>query len=136
MFRFLTLAISELSAIAFALYLGVFLFQSPEYAPSPETAMESTFIFCGICAAYWWVQTGTLAIAGVSTVVGMATDILTSFIPLLVVGFALIDYRRGGLPLSLFKQYGAYFALGIVLLDVTFNTMIMARMSRRYVGVS
>jgi hypothetical protein len=66
----------------------------------------------------------------------MATDILTSFIPILVVGFALIDHWRGGLPLSPFKQYAAYFALGIVLLDVTCNTMIMVRLSRRYVGLS
>jgi hypothetical protein len=135
-FRFVTLAVSELAAIAFAIYLGLFLFQSPEYAPSSETAMRSAFVFCGICAAYWWVQSGTLALSALNTTFSMATDILTSFIPALVVGYALLDHWRGGLPLSQFKQYAAYFALAIVLLDLTFNTMIMVRLSRRYVGIS
>jgi hypothetical protein len=135
-FRFIIWTLSELSAIAFAIYLGFFLFQSPEYAPSSEAAMRSAFIFCAICAAYWWVQSGTLALSALNTTFSMATDILTSFIPVLVVGYALVDHWRGGLPLSQFKQYAAYFALLIVLLDVTFNTMIMVRLSRRYVGIS
>ena len=37
-------------------------------------------------------------------------------------------------PLSEFKQYGVYFALSILLLDVTFNAMIMAGLSRRHLG--
>lgn len=48
----------------------------------------------------------------------------------------MIDFWRGGLPLSQYKQYAAYFALGILLFDVTFNAMIMTRLSRRYLGVS
>lgn len=136
MLRFFVLAISELSAIAFAVYLGLFLFQSPEYMPPQEAAMQSAFIFCSICVAYWWVQSAPLALAGVWSTVAMATDILFSLVPVLVVGFALIDFWRGGLILSEFKQYAAYFALAVILLDVTFNAMIMTRLSRRYLGVA
>lgn len=88
MLRWLLLSISELSAIIFAVYLGFFFFLTPEFSPPAETAMEATFVFCAICVAYWWVQSGTLALSGVTSTVAMATDILTSFIPVLVVGFA------------------------------------------------
>ena len=136
MFRFLLLSISEVSAIAFAVYLGFFLFQSPESAPALETAMRSAFIFCGICTVYWWVQSGSLALSGVSSTPAMAIDILISIVPMLVLGVAMVDFWRGSLPLSEFKKYAAYFALAIVVLDVTFNTMIMTRLGRRYVGIS
>jgi len=127
---------SEISAVAFAVYMGVFLFQSPEYMPAPEEAMEASFIFCGICAGYWWFQSGSLALSGATSPVKMATDVLTSFIPIAVVGYGIFDYWRGILPLSLFKQYSAYFALSILLLDATFNAIILARLSRRVVGVA
>lgn len=136
MLRFLFFSISEISAIVFATYLGFFLFRSPEYTPPLETAMLSAFIFCGICAAYWWIQSGSLALSGVSSTLAMATDVLVSLIPILVLAVAMIDFWRGRLPLSEFKQYAAYFALAVVLLDVTFNTVIMTRLGRRYLGVS
>jgi hypothetical protein len=126
--------VSELSAIAFAIYLGFFFFQSPDYMPPLQEAMRETYIFCGICTAYWWFQSGSLALSGAGSAVRMATDILTSLIPVMVAGYAIIDFGRGLLPLSEFKQYGVYFALSILLLDVTFNAMIMARLSRRYLG--
>jgi hypothetical protein len=132
MLRFFASAISQITAIAFAIYVGVFLFRFPEYSPPPDIAIRSAFVFCGVCAVYWWLQSGSLAFSDVKTTFGMASDIMTSFIPILVVGYALVDYWRGDLPLSPFKQYAAYFALGIVLLDVTFNTMIIFRLSRRY----
>jgi hypothetical protein len=134
MLRLFSAAVSELSAIAFAIFLGFFLFQNPEYMPPPEEAMERAFIFCGICAGYWWMQSGSLAMSGVSSSVRMATDILTSLIPILVVGYGLIDFWRGSLPLSTYKEYAAYFALVILIMDITFNAMIMARLSRRYLG--
>jgi hypothetical protein len=134
MFRILTAGISELSAVAFAIYLAVFFFNEPTFQPALETIMVQTFVFCGICAGYWWLQSGSLAIAGVSSSLRMATDILASILPLLVVGYALIDFWRGSLPLSDFKQYAAYFALAIIFMDVTFNAMIMSRLSRRYLG--
>ena len=132
MLRFFASAISQITAIAFAIYVGVFLFQYPEYSPPADTAIRSAFIFCGICAVYWWLQSGSLAFSEVKTIFGMTSNIIASFIPILVVCYALIDNWRGDLPLSPFKQYAAYFALGIVLLDVTFNTMIIFRLSRRY----
>ena len=134
MFRSVSLVSSEISSIAFAIYLGFFLFQSPGYMPPMEDAMRDSFLFCGICAAYWWFQSGSLALSGAGSSVKMATDVLASLIPIMVVGYAIVDFWRGLLPLSDFKQYGAYFALGILLLDVTFNAMIMARLSRRYLG--
>jgi hypothetical protein len=134
MFRLVTLVSSEVSAIAFAVYLGFFLFQSPGYMPPLEEVMRDTYVFCGICAAYWWFQSGSLALSGASSSVRMATDILASLIPIMVAGYAIIDFWRGLLPLSEFKQYGVYFALSILLLDITFNAMIMARLSRRYLG--
>ena len=127
---------SELSAIAFAVYMGVFLFQTPEYTPPMEDVMQASFVFCGICAAYWWFQSGSLALSGAPSPVKMATDVLTSVIPIGVVGFAIFDFWRGMLPLSLFKQYSAYFALSILLLDATFNAIILARLSRRILGVT
>jgi hypothetical protein len=134
MFGLLTLVISEMSSAVFAGYLGIFLFQSPEYMPPMESAMRASFVFCGICVAYWWFQSGSLALSGASSAIRMATDILASLIPIMVVGYAIIDFWRGLLPLSDFKQYSAYFALSILLLDITFNAIIMARLSRRYLG--
>lgn len=136
MFRFILLGISELSAVAFAIYLGFFLFDSPEFSPPVETAMEAAFRFCGLCVLYWWVQSGTLALSGVHSTTAMMTDILASLLPVLVTGFALLDFWRGGLPLSPFKQYALYFAIAVILADITFNVMIMTRLSRRYLGVS
>ena len=133
MFSFVTVA-SELSAIAFAVFLGFFFFQSPGYMPPLEEVMRDTFAFCGVCAGYWWFQSGSLALSGVSSSVRMATDMLASLVPIMVAAYAIIDFWRGLLPLSDFKQYAAYFALSILLLDVTFNAMIMARLSRRYLG--
>jgi hypothetical protein len=134
MFRLVTVVSSQISAIAFAGYLGLFLFQSPDYMPPLEEVMRASFAFCAICAGYWWFQSGSLALSGASSSVRMATDVLASLIPIMVVGYAIIDFWRGRLPLSEFKQYGAYFAFSIVLLDITFNAMIMARLSRRYLG--
>ncbi len=125
---------AEISAIIFGIYMGFMLFGSPEYSPPPETAIQQTFIFCSICVFYWWIQSGSLAIAGVGSSIAMATDILVSLVPILIIGYAIIDFWRGSLPLSEYKQYAAYFALAVVLLDVTFNAMIMARLSRRYLG--
>jgi hypothetical protein len=127
---------SELSAIAFAVYMGFFLFQTPDYMPATEDAMQASFLFCGICAAYWWFQSGSLALSGAPSPVKMATDVLSSMIPIGVVGYAIFDNWRGILPLSLFKQYSAYFALGILLLDATFNAIILARLSRRVLGMA
>ncbi len=134
MIRTVIFAISELSAIFFGIYMGFFLFGSPEYTPPPETAIQQTFIFCTICILYWWLQSGSLALSGVGSSIAMATDILVSLVPILVIGYAIIDFWRDSLPLSDYKQYAAYFALAVVLLDVTFNAMIMARLSRRYLG--
>jgi hypothetical protein len=134
MFRLVTIVSSEVSAIAFAIYLGVFFFHSPSHMPPLQEVMRDTFAFCGICSGYWWFQSGSLALSGASSSVRMATDVLASFIPIMVAGYAIIDFWRGLLPLSEFKQYGAYFALSILLLDITFNVMIMARLSRRYLG--
>ena len=68
----------------------------------------------------------------------MATDILFSIAPLFVVGYFLLDLIRGIDPriqsVAAFKREGAYFALIIIFLDITFNVMIMARLSRRYLG--
>jgi hypothetical protein len=127
---------SELSAIAFAVYMGFFLFETPDYMPAMEDAMHVSFVFCGICAAYWWFQSGSLALSGATSPVKMAADVLTSMIPIVVVGYGIFDHWRGILPLSLFKQYGAYFALSILLLDATFNAIILARLSRRVLGVT
>jgi len=133
-FRLVSRVASEASACAFAIYLGLFLFHFPEYKPPLELIMNQTFIFCGTCAAYWWLQSGSLALSGVASALRMATDILTSVIPILVVSYAIIDFWRGNLPLSDYKQYASYFALSILILDVTFNAIIMARLSRRYLG--
>lgn len=132
--RIIFRSMSEISAVVFAVYMGYFLYGAPDYAPAPEIAMQRAFLFCGVCVLYWWLQSGTLAISGVSTSWGMATDILFSLAPILVVGYALVDFWRGTLPLSNFKEYAAYFALAVVLLDLTFNVMIMAHLSRRYLG--
>jgi hypothetical protein len=134
MFRLVTFVSSEVSAIVFAVYLGFFLFHSPSYMPPLQEVMRDTFAFCGICAGYWWFQSGSLALSGASSSVKMATDVLASLIPIVIAGYAIIDFWRGLLPLSEFKQYGAYFALSILLLDITFNVMIMARLSRRHLG--
>lgn len=134
MLRVVSLVTSELSAIAFAVFLWFFLFHSPEYMPPAEQAMRASFLFCAVCVAYWWFQSGSLALVGASSPVGVATDILTSFIPIMVAGYALADFWRGHLPLSDYKQYSAYFSLSILLLDATFNAIILARLSRRYLG--
>lgn len=134
MFRVVSRVSSEVSAIVFAIYMGFFLFQTPEYTPPLEDAMHASFVFCGICAAYWWFQSGSLALSGATSSVKMATDVLTSVIPIGVVGYGIFDFWRGILALSLFKQYSAYFALSILLLDATFNAIILARLSRRVLG--
>jgi len=134
MFRLVTIVSSEISAIAFAVYLWIFLFQSPGFMPPPEDVMRDSFSFCGICAGYWWFQSGNLALSGASSSIRVATDVLASFIPIIVAGYAIIDFWRGLLPLSDFKQYAAYFAICILLLDVTFNAIIVARLGRRYIG--
>ncbi|MGF1619840.1 MAG: hypothetical protein ACFCUR_04430 [Rhodomicrobiaceae bacterium] len=134
MMRSIIFMIAELSAIFFAVYMGFMLFGSPEYSPPPETAIQQTFIFCSVCIFYWWIQSGSLAMSGVGSSIAMATDILVSLVPILVIGYAIVDFWRGSLPLSDYKQYAAYFALAVVLLDVTFNAIIMARLSRRYLG--
>jgi hypothetical protein len=136
MFRVVSGVSSEVVAIAFAVYMGFVLFQTPGYMPPIEDAMRASFVFCGICAAYWWLQSGSLALAGATSPVKMAADVLTSVIPIGVVGYAIFDFWRGILPLSDFRQYSAYFALGILLLDVAFNTIIMARLSRRVLDMT
>ena len=102
--------------------------------PPLQEVMRDTYVFCGIWAGYWWFQSGSLAFSRAGSIVRMATDILASLIPIVVAGYAIIDFGRGLLPLSEFKQYGVYFALSILLLDVTFNAMIMAGLSRRHLG--
>lgn len=132
---FFITVLSELSALGFAAYLGYFFYGSSEpYTPEVESAIKESFIFCSICAAYWWFQSGTLALSGVKNAISMATDILFSFLPFLVICYVLVDYGRGGLQLSDFEVYAAWFALAMVLMDITFNSMIMARLSRRYLG--
>ena len=137
MWRLISRSISEISAVLFALFLFFFLYQGFWEAPA-ETgdAITHTYLFCAICAIYWWFQSGTLAFAGVRSAWSMAADILVSIVPLFVVGYFLVDLWRGNdealVNLPPFKKDGAYFALGIILLDVTFNVMIMARLSRRY----
>ncbi len=129
-------SISELSAVLFAVFL-LFLFLQRLLAGTPDVdqATTYTYLFCAICAAYWWFQSGTLAIGGVRSTRAMATDILFSIVPLFVVGYFLLDLIRGIDPriqgIAAFKREGAYFALGIIFLDITFNVMIMARLSRR-----
>ena len=65
----------------------------------------------------------------------MATDILFSIVPFFVVGYFLIDLWRGIDPeiqnIASFKKQGAYFALAIILLDISFNVMILAALTRR-----
>jgi len=134
MFRLVTIVSSEVSAIAFAIYPGFFFFHSPSHMPPLQEVMRDTFAFCGICSGYWWFQSGSLALSGAGSSVRMATDVLASLIPMTIAGYAIIDFWRGLLPLSEFKQYAAYFALSILLLDITLNAMIMARLSRRYLG--
>ncbi len=134
MIKALITILSEASALAFAVYLGMFFYSNTGYSPEPGNGIYEAFVFCGICAAYWWFQSGTLALAGVKNAISMATDILFSFIPLMVIGYVMFDYWRGSLALSSFELYAAWFALGMVLMDITFNSMIMARLSRRYLG--
>ena len=134
MFRIVARVTSEGSAFAFAIYLGLFLFGSPEYTPPAAAAMQRAFIFCGICSGYWWLQSGSLALSGVTSAVRMATDVLTSVVPILVVSYALVDFWRGNLLLSEYKIYASVFAMSILVLDITFNAIIMARLSRRYLG--
>jgi hypothetical protein len=81
MFRLVTIVSSEISAIAFAVYLSFFLFQSPGYMPPPEDVMRDSFSFCGICAGYWWFQSGSLALSGASSAIRVATDLLASLSP-------------------------------------------------------
>jgi hypothetical protein len=104
MFRLVSIISSEISAMAFAIYLWFFLFQSPGYMPPPDEVMRDSFSFCGICAGYWWFQSGSLAVSGASSSIRVATDVLASFIPIIVAGYAIIDFWRGVLPLSEFKQ--------------------------------
>ena len=49
MFRLVTIVSSEVSAIAFAMYLGFFFFHSPSHMPPLQEVMRDTFAFCGIC---------------------------------------------------------------------------------------
>jgi hypothetical protein len=72
-----------------------FLFQSPGYMPPPEEVMRG-----GICAGCWWFQSGSLALSGASSSIRVATDVLASFIPIIVTGYAIFDFWRGLLPLS------------------------------------
>ena len=61
-------------------------------------------------------------------------DILVSIVPMFVIGYFIVDLWRGNdqmlANLTNFKTNGAYFALVIILLDVTFNVLIMARLGR------
>ena len=137
--RFISRSISELSAVTFAVFLYFFFYKDFWQAPTDvNEAITHTYLFCAICAAYWWFQSGTLAIGGVRSARAMATDILFSIAPLFVVGYFLLDLIRGIDPriqsVAAFKREGAYFALIIIFLDITFNVMIMARLSRRYLG--
>jgi hypothetical protein len=138
--RFISRSISELSAVAFAIFLYFFFYKDFWQVPSTDAdqAITNTYLFCAICAAYWWFQSGMLAIGGVRSARAMAMDILFSIVPLFVVGYFLLDLMRGIDPriqsIAAFKKEGAYFALGIIFLDITFNVMIMARLSRRYLG--
>lgn len=135
MLRRVSRSISEIAAVSFALFLFFFLYRGFWRAPAdPAAAISHTYWFCAICAFYWWLQSGTLAFAGVRSAWSMAADILISIVPLFVVGYFLIDLWRGNdqvlANLTNFKTNGAYFALVIILLDVTFNVLIMARVSR------
>ena len=135
MLRLLSRWLSEISAVVFAVFLFFFLYRGFWQAPAdPAAAIAHTYWFCAICAIYWWLQSGTLAFAGVRSAWSMATDILVSIVPLFVVGYFLIDLWRGNdqmlASLTSFKTNGAYFALVIILLNVTFNVLIMARVGR------
>jgi hypothetical protein len=137
--RLISRSISELSAVTFAVFLYFFFYKDFWQAPTDvDKATTYTYLFCAICAAYWWFQSGTLAIGGVRSTRAMATDILFSIVPLFVVGYFLLDLIRGIDPriqgISSFKREGAYFALVIIFLDITFNVIIMARLSRRNPG--
>jgi hypothetical protein len=114
-------------------YLGFFLFQAPGYMPPLQAVMRDTFAFCGICwllmVPIW--KLGTLGRRFVHQDGHRHPGVAY---PITVAGYAIVDFWRGLLPLSEFKQYGVYFALSIPLLDITFNAMIMARLSRRYLG--
>ncbi len=134
--RFISRSVSEFSAVAFALFLFFFFYEDFWQAPTDvEASITHTYWFCAICAAYWWFQSGTLALAGVRSAHSMATDILFSIVPLFVVGYFLVDLWRGIDPeiqnIASFKREGAYFALAIILLNISFNVMILARPARR-----
>ncbi len=63
--RFISRSISEFTAVAFALFLFFFFYEDFWQAPTDvEASITHTYWFCAICAAYWWFQSGTLALAG------------------------------------------------------------------------
>jgi uncharacterized membrane protein YbjE (DUF340 family) len=61
------LVTSEISPIVFAAYMAFVLFQAPEYMLLMENAMRESFVFCGICSAYRWFQSGSLALSGATS---------------------------------------------------------------------
>lgn len=125
----------ELSAIVMAIVIIVFFFVQEGYEPA--TAADG--IFYSFMAAifllvYIWIQSGGIALTGVPNSLAMATDAITSIVPLIPLLFAFFEYWSGDLPMTYFQLYFGYAAFVAIMFDVVVNLTLMIRLSRRYLG--
>lgn len=125
----------ELSAIVMAIVIIVFFFMQEGYEPA--TAADG--VFYSFMAAiflliYLWIQSGGIALTGVPNSLAMATDAITSIIPLFPLLFAFFQYWSGDLTMTYFQLYFGYTAFVAIMFDVVVNLTLMIRLSRRYLG--
>lgn len=138
MSRFLSLIghiMRELSAIIMAVFIVLFFFGDTGFDPqTPSDAVFYSFMAAIFLLAYLWIQSGGIALTGVPNSLAMATDAITSIIPLFPLLFAFVEYWSGDLQMTYFQYYFGIAALVAILFDVVVNLTLMIRLSRRYLG--
>jgi hypothetical protein len=122
----ISVAASLLAAVAIA----VFFFGAPAWAPAADAQMLSDFGMMWALLTYLWLQTATHIVYGPATRNQMLIDMLSSIIPLLVVGYVIAEYYRGDLRASTFQINAAWLTAYAMLLDLVLD-MSLAISQRR-----
>jgi hypothetical protein len=122
----ISIAASALAAVAIA----VFYFWIPAWAPASDAQMRSDFAVMWVLLTYLWVQTGIHIIYGPATRNQVLLDMLSSIIPLLVIGYVIAEYYKGDLRVSTFQINAAWLTAYAMLLDLVLD-MSLAISQRR-----
>ncbi|PHR62461.1 MAG: hypothetical protein COA47_03545 [Robiginitomaculum sp.] len=118
----------EGSSFIFGAFIVLFAMRFFSYYAWPEDAL-GMFAFSAFCMAYLAMQMGLAAFAKVGHD-GPVVDLFLSIIPLIALIVIAVLQIVEEIPLSMFQMYALGLAAIVVLMDITFNTLILFKMNR------